>query len=52
MNTATAQSSCWTALAHEGLLNFDPYAKTYHVGFELAANCRVQAQGRLSTAGI
>jgi len=34
MNTATAHRLL-TALAHEGLLNFDPYAKTYHVGFEL-----------------
>ena len=34
MNTATAHRLL-TALAHEGLLTFDPYAKTYHVGFEL-----------------
>lgn len=34
MNTATTYRLL-TALAHEGLLTFDPYAKTYHVGFEL-----------------
>tara|TARA_R100001440_G_scaffold25353_1_gene41166 strand:+ start:1862 stop:2689 length:828 start_codon:yes stop_codon:yes gene_type:complete len=34
MNTATTHRLL-TALAHEGLLTFDPYAKTYHVGFEL-----------------
>jgi DNA-binding IclR family transcriptional regulator len=34
MNTATTHRLL-TALAHEGLLSFDPYAKTYHVGFEL-----------------
>lgn len=34
MNTATTHRLL-TALAHEGLLSFDPYAKTYHVGFDL-----------------
>ena len=34
MNTATTHRLL-SALAHEGLLSFDPYAKTYHVGFEL-----------------
>lgn len=34
MNTATTHRLL-SALAHEGLLTFDPYAKTYHVGFEL-----------------
>ncbi len=34
MNTATAHRLL-TALAHEGLLMFDPYTKAYHVGFEL-----------------
>ncbi|KAF0808405.1 IclR family regulatory protein [Alcanivorax xiamenensis] len=34
MNTATAHRLL-TALTHEGLLTFDPYVKTYHVGFEL-----------------
>lgn len=34
MNTATAHRLL-TALASEGLLSFDPYAKTYHVGFGL-----------------
>ncbi|MFL1406816.1 IclR family transcriptional regulator [Marinobacter sp. M1N3S26] len=34
MNTATAHRLL-TGLASEGLLTFDPYAKTYHVGFDL-----------------
>lgn len=34
MNTATTHRLL-SALAHEGLLTFDPYAKTYHVGFAL-----------------
>ncbi len=34
MNTATAHRLL-TALAGEGLLTFDPYAKTYHIGFDL-----------------
>ncbi|WP_189572734.1 IclR family transcriptional regulator [Marinobacter zhanjiangensis] len=34
MNTATAHRLL-TGLAGEGLLTFDPYAKTYHVGFDL-----------------
>ncbi len=34
MNTATAHRLL-TALTGEGLLTFDPYAKTYHVGFDL-----------------
>ncbi len=34
MNTATTHRLL-SALAHEGLLSFDPYAKTYHIGFEL-----------------
>lgn len=34
MNTATTHRLL-TALTEEGLLTFDPYAKTYHVGFEL-----------------
>ena len=34
MNTATAHRLL-TALATEGLLTFDPYAKTYHIGFDL-----------------
>jgi DNA-binding IclR family transcriptional regulator len=34
MNTATAHRLL-TALSNEGLLTFDPYAKTYHIGFDL-----------------
>lgn len=34
MNTATAHRLL-TALADEGLLTFDPYQKTYHIGFGL-----------------
>lgn len=34
MNTATAHRLL-TALSREGLLTFDPYAKTYHIGFDL-----------------
>ncbi|ASK35848.1 IclR family transcriptional regulator [Alloalcanivorax mobilis] len=34
MNTATTHRLL-SALAHEGLLTFDPYVKTYQVGFEL-----------------
>ncbi len=34
MNTATAHRLL-TALAREGLLTFDPYQKTYHIGFGL-----------------
>ncbi|SFR64097.1 transcriptional regulator, IclR family [Marinobacter daqiaonensis] len=34
MNTATAHRLL-TGLAGEGLLTFDPYAKTYHIGFDL-----------------
>ncbi|WP_166267201.1 IclR family transcriptional regulator [Marinobacter caseinilyticus] len=34
MNIATTHRLL-SSLTHEGLLTFDPYAKTYHVGFEL-----------------